>query len=564
MTLYLDNLALLKDVAGHATLVEEKWGHLKFSGSVFPELITKFKGLKSGFSLLGFNNILRLTVNCKPVADDDLEMYEKINVSDWSIDLNKLPLIAKKDGDGWHYNIFLKVKNCAEWLRGSNPLSKTYPFNEFCPLRIIADDMTDTFGGARLQFLSPAKQTLAPLTAAEQQVHDAIKLPSGQALREHTHFITIEEVEVNPVAFIAYGALSSDLKKIFLYKACLVLSLYLLNEYYSNDKVVIDGIKRVVLKLDDGSAEVTEKFYFELISLVSWMYEDRVSVRRKLFNERLSLDRDEKDCLLVALTKNITSAAAQAKERYNFVITERKDAYVKELRELLKDIRTQSELYSGKIRTLLSNFLRDLLAAIVLVGFTLFTKFTDNEKLVNQELLQYVFHGLSIYYLGSIFMQTVVDVVDIKVSKKEILYWKNATNEQLSETVFKDHINKSLKGRRTSLYFIYPLIVFCYMVVSFTCYKYPHVFKSLIEREAAKKANVVRISVPVGTMPSYSSERPISQRSSVQVPRSLRTNKNKNNDQTALCAVPFSAVRTVGRDSTGARDSAARLVTVRP
>jgi len=479
MTLYLENLALLKDLAEQAVLVEEKWGHLKLSGNALPDLIYKYNGLKTGFGTLGFNNILSLTVNGNPVPADDLELYEKVTVADWSINLNKLPIISKKNSDGWYYNIFLKTQNCTEWLKASNPLSKKHPFNELSPLRIIADDLTETFGGVGLQFLSPTKQTLKALTPAELQAHAAIKLPSSQALREHTHFITNEEVEVNPTAFHVYGGNALDIKTVFLYKACQVLSLYLLNEYYSNDKVVIDGIKRVVLKLDDGSASVSEKFYRELLALVSWIYEDRVSVRRKLFNERLSLDRDESDTLLKALIKNISSGAAQAKERYNFVIIDRKDAYVKELKELLKDIRTQSELYSGKIRALLSNFLRDLLAAIVLVGFTLFTKFTENAKLVNQDLLQYVFYSLTVYYLISILMQSLVDITDIQVSKREIIYWKNATKELLPEKEFKDHINKSLKGRQRSLQIIYPIIAACYLAVAFACFKYPVIFKSL-------------------------------------------------------------------------------------
>lgn len=497
MTAYIDLLALLKAMSGHASVVEETWGHLKLSGGAFPDLLVRYDELKNELVPLGFRNLLTLTLNGTVVAAGDLELYEQSVVSSWAVDLNKLPLINKKAADGWHYNLFLKTLDFQEWLSGTNLLLKKHPFNALGSIRILIDDLTEAFGGDKLQFLSPSKLSLPALSARELLLVTSIKLPGSLALREYTHFITMEEIEVNPAVFLVFGPGPVKMKEIFLYKACQVLSLYLVNEYYENDKVVIDGIKRVVLKLDDGSARVTEQFYFEMLSLVSWVYEDRVSVRRKLFNERLSLDRDEKDCLLVALTKNITGASTQAKERYNFVITERKDAYVKELKELLKDIRTQSELYSVKIRTLLSNFLRDLLAAIVLVGFTLFTKFTDNEKLVNQDLLKYVFYGLTAYYLLSILMQSIVDVVDISVSKREILYWKNATKEQLPEKEFKDHIDKSLKGRRISLRIIYPIVALCYLGIALACYKYPVVFRSLLERNGATKARRIPIPVPV-------------------------------------------------------------------
>ncbi|MFP5080865.1 hypothetical protein [Pedobacter sp. JCM 36344] len=497
MTTYLDLLALLKEMSGQASFVEENWGHLKLSGGAFPDLLVRYNELKGKFVPLGFHNLLSLTLNGTAVAAEDLELYEHSVVSSWTLDLNKLPMISKKDVDGWHYNLFLKKQHFQDWLSGGNLLTKKHPFNVLKSIRVLIDDLTGAFGGEMLQFLSPSQLVLPALTVREQAVRSGLKLPGSQALREYTHFITMEEIEVNPAVFLVFGPGPVKMKEILMYKACQVLSLYLLNEYYENDKVVIDGIKRVVLKLDDGSAKVTEQFYFELLSLVSWVYEDRVSVRRKLFNERLSLDRDEQDCLLVALTKNITGASAQAKERYNFVITDRQDAYVKELKELLKDIRTQSELYSVKIRTLLSNFLRDLLAAIVLVGFTLFTKFTDNEKLVNQDLLKYVFYGLAVYYLLSILMQSIVDIVDISVSKKEILYWKNATKEQLPEKEFKDHIDKSLKGRRTSLRIIYPIVALCYLGIALACLKYTWVFKDLMKREAAKKAVVVGVPIPV-------------------------------------------------------------------
>ncbi|SDE18004.1 hypothetical protein [Pedobacter soli] len=490
MQQHIDFVKLLLEVASKAVSVEEQWGYLKLSGNTHVDLLKDFKEIRKILSALGFTNLAHLTVNGNPVNLSDLDLYtNSAIVKSWIIDINKIPLISLKNTDGWHYNIFLGTAPCLNWLRLSNPLLKKHPFNEFTPLRVIIADLKDPFGGDSIQFLSPAEQNIAqPSNTATAAAPQAVpKLPAGQSLHESVHFITAEDIQVNLNAYQTYSSGTSDLKEIFLYKACNAMSMYLLDEYYSNDKVIVNGIKRVLFKLDDGSTRVNEKFYQQMVSLISWIYEDRVSVRKKLFNERITLDMQDGDTLLTTLSKNISNAAEQAKERYNFVIIERKDAYVKELKELLKDIRTQSELYSGKIRTLLSNFLRDLLGAIILVGFTIFTKFTENTKLLNEDLLEYVFYGLALYYLVSILMQSIVDISDVNVSKKEMMYWKNATKELLPEKEFRQHIDKSLKDRKISLRIIYPVIAICYLVIAVACFKYPSILKELLAKNLAKK-----------------------------------------------------------------------------
>jgi len=216
--------------------------------------------------------------------------------------------------------------------------------------------------------------------------------------------------------------------------------------------------------------------------VVAWIFEDRVSIRKKLFNERLSLDLESDDTLLGSLIKCLPSALSQAKERYNFVIIDRKDAYVKELKELLKDIRTQSELYAGKIRSLLSNFLRDLLAALVLIGFTIFTKFTDQEALADNNRLRLVFNALAIYFIASIVLQSIIDCTDILVSKREMFYWKNATKELLPEKDFTKHIENSLKGRRYALRAIYPVVAIFYGGIAAVCFYFPEIYDCWIRK----------------------------------------------------------------------------------
>ena len=104
---------------------------------------------------------------------------------------------------------------------------------------------------------------------------------------------------------------------------------------------------------------------------------------------RLTLEIDESKSLIHELNLHLEKAFEEAIQRYNFAILERREKYISELKELLKDIKNQSDLYSQKIRNLLNNLLRDILAAILLIGFTIFTKFSDNLILDKVSLLNY-------------------------------------------------------------------------------------------------------------------------------------------------------------------------------
>jgi hypothetical protein len=136
------------------------------------------------------------------------------------------------------------------------------------------------------------------------------------------------------------------------------------------------------------------------------------------------------------------------------------------------------------------------LAAIVLIGFTLFTKFSDNIQLDKELLLKYVFNALAIYYVVSIVLQAIVDITDMHISKREILYWKNTTKELLPEKEFKTHIDKSLKGRKTSVWIIYPLIAITYLSIAFACYKFPVYFKKISTEKIIENDKIPQHTTP--------------------------------------------------------------------
>lgn len=282
------------------------------------------------------------------------------------------------------------------------------------------NDLQNPIVGEQIQIIPP-NENIGNIIGTSK----AHALPDAKKINDIVHILTTEEIRISPKSFVVTKETTNiSLAKKMLRLSSLSLAASIVSEFHSDDKIILDGVRTVSIKLYDSKDSFSLALNNNLLELVEWVYSDKVATRLKLFLERLTLEMDESRSLIHELNIYLEPVLAQAEQRYNFVILERKDKYLAELKDLLKDIRTQSDLYSQKIRNLLNNLLRDILAAVVLIGFTIFTKFSDNIQLDKERLLSFVFTGLAIYYLLSIVLQTVVDIVDVQVSKREMLYWK--------------------------------------------------------------------------------------------------------------------------------------------
>jgi hypothetical protein len=477
MTLYLNILNFAESLLAISDSVKESWGFMEIHGKYNDNACSTISQLNTLLKNSNCDQVITIKIDKAVVTKEELEEFaqSKNSYQEWQVNFNKQSLVERKLDNNFHYNFFLRSSNCQEWLNGINPIEETNPLNKFNPLKIIIKDLKISFGGEHLYFL-PAEEKFS------QVIHkNPLRLPKIERIKENVHFITDFSVSFDPnVYIITEGDYSSAISQCLLKQSSIVLASCMVNEFYGFDSIVIDGLKRITLKLTEDGLDFNFDFNQKLINLLHWMYEDRVSTRKKLFNERLTLELNEKESFIKSLQLFTDISLSQARERFNFVILDRKDAYIKELKELLKDLRNQSDLYSQKIRTLLSNCLRDALAAIVLIGFTIFTKFTDNLGLDNHMLLKYVFYALGIYYIASIILQAVVDCTDMGITNSELKYWKNASKELIPEREFNQHLNESLKSRRWSLKILYPIIGLLYLSMAFVCFKYPDFFEQLM------------------------------------------------------------------------------------
>lgn len=458
---------LLKNFLDNKNSVDESWGGITIGGNHYSSVTKDLENLFEYLKSLGNQNILTIKLDGELIQTDELNEYLSSSFATWNIHLNKNALVTQNSKQ----NFFCYLTSLTAWLDKLNPFDTENPFHKFSPLVIFTEGISQPTIGQKFQIL--------PFRATSQVSNIQFKVPQTSEVNKIVHSVSAKEVIINPAQFVFAASTESELEKKLYKLATLTLAASIVNEFYSVEKITIDGIRRIELKLFENSDSISKAEYKNLVNLISWIYEEKITTRQKLFADRITLELDESKSFVSALSKHLENSLSQAQQRYNFVILERKDKYIAELKDLLKDIRNQSDLYSQKIRTLLNNLLRDVLAAIVLVGFTLFTKFSDNILLDKELLLTYVFNGLALYYLISIVFQAIVDFTDIHVSNKEILYWKNTTKELLPEKEFKTHIDQSLKGRKISLWIIYPLIALMYLTVAFACFKFPVYFKKI-------------------------------------------------------------------------------------
>jgi hypothetical protein len=282
---------------------------------------------------------------------------------------------------------------------------------------------------------------------------------------------------------ITFGKPEKLIPNDFLKNSAKTLLCCLVHEIQKDDKVILRGVRRLdMLLCGDEDVSVSLTFNNELLAAVRWVYgeSERRDLRLKLLLERITLDIDLSKPLLVGLPYVLGNSLQQAKERYSFITYERKDSYQKELKDLLKDLKSLSDLYSNKVRSLLSNLLRDVLAAFILVGITLFSKTAEISNLFENKLIGYVFIAFGWYFIASAGFQMATDFFDMRRSRKEFDYWKNVSREYMSPNDFESHKSKTLNKRKNGTVSLYLIIVLCYIAVSFVCFNFPCIWERII------------------------------------------------------------------------------------
>lgn len=369
--------------------------------------------------------------------------------------------------------LFVSMVGFQNWLEGLDPFVKSSDYDpDFSkPVTFRIQGLEHGFGGAMLWIL--------PINAESPHIIES-NLPENADVCALIHVNTDKAVNIYPNSFsLTWGNFDTPEAKRLRYLCASVLSVCLSQELkYVGDirEIMLKGTKRVVLSLSDSTETPSAAFLGCLVEAVRWVYAEKPETRIKLLMDRLSIDIQQDQTFLQGLERFLNDAIHQAKDSYNFVILDRKDVYYKELREVMKDMKSQADLFASKIRDLVASLTRDILGVMFAIGFAFFGKFDANKlnELLTSSHFTLFLKLLSGYLILSFILQLAIHLTDTKLSESESQKWLSVLRNYTTKSDNDDYFVKPIKKRKHSLWagliisgFIY--LLFAFVVFNLQC-----------------------------------------------------------------------------------------------
>ncbi|MCF6441053.1 hypothetical protein L1077_16575 [Pseudoalteromonas luteoviolacea] len=386
----------------------------------------------------------------------DIEYLDEIDQyappANWNFSISKSRLLSAIPNVRESDMLFLDIDNFSEWSSDLSPLNmKGLEFDTHVHLYVYG--LQAPFGGHKLT-----------VSNIEEVIHDqtpnSLQMPNEKQIRSVLHVISDKKIFIDPSAFsLIWGDFSQPAAQPFLRLNYQLLLLTLAQDICVKDdkiNIIIRGTRRIEVPLVNSGDKISQEDLTNLSEAVRWVYEERSETRHKLLTDRLSIEADEEQSFKLIVKLHISDAHRQAKDSYGFVVLERSDAYHKELRDVIKDVRAQADLFAAKVRDLISTLLRDALAVLFLIGISLVGRFKGESigKLVSQYEIQLFFKVLAIYFLVSIILQTLGGSRDVKLSESESRSWQALSKEYVPEKTIKEYFVSPLEQRKKTYYMV--------------------------------------------------------------------------------------------------------------
>lgn len=412
---------------------------------------------------------------------DDREDYTAFFNKSWSITLSKASLAALlKSRDEEQKFLFFSTQTFIAWLSELDPFIKISEFDpDFStPVTFFVNGITEAFGGPSLWVLPP-KSEEPDLTSIKE-----IKLPEKDEVLKLIHINADCLINVSPKGWVVtWGNLTQPAAKTLGNLSAMVLSASIVQELkrsQNNLEVTLRGTKLISPTLI-RNVDVSS-FLPTLIETVEWVYDQRPETRLKLITDRLSIDISPDQNLLEGMKAHLAEALKQAKDSYSFVILERKDAYHKEMRELMKDMKSQADLYASKVRDLVNSLTRDVLGMLVFLGFSFIGKF-DREHLdtvLESNELSLLMKFMAGYLMMSYLLQLITHISDASLSFNESQKWLKVLQNYTSRQDNNDGFINPIQTRRYILFFALFVIGIIYILLSIVVWNLSFFVKLLL------------------------------------------------------------------------------------
>ena len=449
--------------------------------SIDPEIIEVFKTL---FNILSEKNLPAPTIitNSDQLNAEDLNDANVYLGDDWRVIIGKSGLQdLLKARDIESTVVFFSQDEFSKWLDTLDPLenTKTNAPDFSGPVTFRINGLAESFGGSMLWVL--------PFQGMPYGINES-SLPCSSDVHSLIHIVASKVITISPRSFdLSWGEVGSDLGlKLLrisapLLASCLVQEVKLVDNSY---EVTLNGTKRLVLPLYVGEEQIDTEFIKLLSKAVTWVYSERAETRLKLIMDRLSIDIPADTSLVSGMQKFLEAALQQAKDSYAFVILERKDAYHKEMRELMKDMKSQSEIYSSKVRDLVSALTRDMLGVLVFIGFSFIGKFDKSkiQSLLASDELSLLLKFLVLYLILSCSLQIITHWRDAKLTFIESEKWLSVLQNYTSLEDSRERFIRPIEARKTTLWLAMWVSAVFYLLLSFLMWNLPFVITLLLNQ----------------------------------------------------------------------------------
>lgn len=415
------------------------------------------------------------------IEDEDLRDLTVVGGDPWRLILAKSELAAKVSARPDEQTVlFVSLNGMIDWASERDPFTHNSNLDpDFSkPVTLRVHGLTSAFGGPELWVL--------PLHGDSPKCVTGSQLPETTAVNDVIHLNVDKLVKVSPRGWaLTWGDLDSSAARPWRRLSCMVLAACLVQELRRSAQatdVTIRGSKRVSVSLAEGVIDCSRALVAQLVSAVQWVYSERPETRLKLVMDRLSIDIDCDQSFLVGLEEHLSEAIKQAQDSYAFVILERKDAYYKEMRDFMKDMKAQADLYAAKIRELVASVTRDILGVLVLIGFSFLGKFDSNnlKQLLASNELALLLKFLAGYLILSCTLQIITHLRDAQLAFSESEKWIGILRNYTSSTDREDQFFEPIKRRRRTLWFALGISALLYMVLATAVWKLPLIMQELL------------------------------------------------------------------------------------
>lgn len=479
MTAAADLLDAIDELRAHATQFIDESFRLALEGDALGGAVNA--ALQKVFELADNLGIDAPSLLISDETTDPADLAEPtFDGEQWRLVLGKTPiaqLMRARDNETTLF--FFTLEGFHKWLSRIDPF--LYPSSNepdlTLPTTVRVKGLTEGFGGPLLWVLPPD---------GEAPEVPAYALPDQADVHALIHTNAAKPLRVCPAAYaLTWGNFGTPQAEPLTRLSACVLAACLVQELKNTDagyEAILRGTKRLSLPLFDSQQQVASEALARLLEAVRWVYEERPETRLRLVMDRLSIDIEHGQSLLSGAEKYLAAALQQARDSYTFVILDRKDAYHKEIRELMKDMKSQADLYAAKVRDLVSALTRDVLGVLVFIGFSFIGKFDQRnlQVLLESSELSLLVKFLAGYLVLSCALQFSSHLRDADLAYEESKKWLDVLQHYSSQADKEDRFLSPINKRRMTLFFAMGIAGFIYACLVLITWNLPFVIELLL------------------------------------------------------------------------------------